>query len=111
MTRDWVDWRIAATASLSGSAVRATSATSAAEGANRTATASEPALGFVKSLTREQVDGSENKVIAWKGGGNDRKMKGNDYLQQFALPNFYFFVTTAYDILRHRGVPLGKQDF
>jgi len=37
-------------------------------------------------------------------------MKGNDYLQQFALPNFYFFVTTAYDILRHRGVPVGKRD-
>ena len=71
----------------------------------------ETALGFVKSLTREQIDGSENKVIAWKGGGNDRKMKGNDYLQQFALPNFYFFVTTAYDILRHRGVPLEKRDF
>ncbi|MFI4959537.1 MAG: DUF1993 family protein [Lysobacterales bacterium] len=44
-------------------------------------------------------------------GGNERKMKGNDYLQQFALPNFYFFVTTAYDILRHRGVPIGKRDF
>src|ERR1051326_3648815 len=71
----------------------------------------ETALAFVKSLTREQVDGAESKVIAWKGGGNDRKMKGNDYLQQFALPNFFFFVTTAYDILRHRGVPLGKRDF
>ncbi|HEV2097290.1 MAG TPA: DUF1993 domain-containing protein, partial [Stellaceae bacterium] len=71
----------------------------------------ETALGFVKSLTREQVDGGENKVIAWKGGANDRKMKGTDYLQQFALPNFFFFVTTAYDILRHRGVPLGKRDF
>jgi hypothetical protein len=44
-------------------------------------------------------------------GGNDRKMKGNDYLQQFALPNFFFFVTTAYNMLRHRGVPLGKRDF
>src|SRR6185437_104222 len=71
----------------------------------------ETALGFVKSLKREQVDGTEDKVIAWKGGGNDRKMKGTDYLQQFALPNFYFFVTTAYDILRHRGVPIGKRDF
>jgi uncharacterized protein len=71
----------------------------------------ENALSFVKSLTREQVDGAENKIIAWKGGGNDRKMKGNDYLQQFALPNFFFFVTTAYDILRHRGVPLEKRDF
>jgi len=38
-------------------------------------------------------------------------MKGTDDLQQFALPNFYFIVTTAYDILRHRGVPLGKRDF
>src|SRR5262249_17046290 len=71
----------------------------------------ETALGFVKSLTRAQVDGAEGKVIAWTGGGNDRKMKGNDYLQQFALPNFFFFVTTAYNILRHRGVPLGKRGF
>jgi uncharacterized protein len=68
----------------------------------------ETALGFVKSLTRAQIDGAEGKVIAWTAGGNDRKMKGNDYLQQFALPNFFFFVTTAYDILRHRGVPLGS---
>jgi uncharacterized protein len=71
----------------------------------------ETALGFVKSLTRAQVDGAEDKVIAWTAGGNDRKMKGKDYLQQFALPNFFFFVTTAYNILRHRGVPLGKRDF
>ena len=71
----------------------------------------ETALGFVKSLTRAQVDGAEGKVIAWTAGGNDRKMKGNDYLQQFALPNLFFFVTTAYNILRHRGVPLGKRDF
>jgi len=71
----------------------------------------ETALGFVKSLTRAQVDGAEGKVIAWMAGGNERKLKGNDYLQQFALPNFYFFATTAYDILRHRGVPVGKRDF
>ena len=68
-------------------------------------------LSFVKSLTRAQVDGAEDKIIAWSGGGNDRKLKGNDYLQQFALPNFFFFVTTAYNILRHRGVPIGKRDF
>jgi hypothetical protein len=48
---------------------------------------------------------------AWTAGGNDRKLKGNDYLQQFALPNFFFFVTTAYNILRHRGIPIGKRDF
>ena len=39
----------------------------------------ETALAFVKSLTRAQVDGAEGKVIAWTAGGNDRKMKGNDY--------------------------------
>ena len=71
----------------------------------------ETALGFVKSLNCAQVDGAESKIIAWTAGGNDRKMKGNDYLQQFALPNFFFFVTTAYNILRHRGVPIGKRDF
>jgi len=71
----------------------------------------ETALAFVKSLPRAQVDGAEDKVIAWSAGGNDRKIKGNDYVQQFGLPNFFFFVTTAYDILRHRGVPLGKRDF
>jgi hypothetical protein len=63
----------------------------------------ETALGFVKSLARAQVDGAEGKVIAWTAGANNRKMKGNDYLQQFALPNFFFFVTTAYDILRLMG--------
>ena len=71
----------------------------------------ETALTFVKSLTRAQIDGAEDKTIAWTAGGSERKMKGNDYLQQFALPNFYFFVTTAYNILRHRGVPVGKRDF
>ena len=71
----------------------------------------ETALGFVNSLTRAQVDGSEDKTIAWTAGGNERKMKGSDYLRQFGLANFFFFVTTAYDILRHRGVAIGKRDF
>jgi uncharacterized protein len=71
----------------------------------------ETALAFVKALTRDQIEGAADKTIAWTAGGNERKMKGHDYLQQFALPNFYFFVTTAYDILRHRGVPIGKRDF
>ena len=62
----------------------------------------------MKSLNRAQIDGAESKVITWTAGGNDRKMNGNDYLHQFALPNFFFFVTTAYNILRHRGVPIGK---
>jgi hypothetical protein len=71
----------------------------------------EDSLAFVNTLTRAQIDGSEDKVISWMAGGAERKMKGADYLQQFALPNFFFFVTTAYDILRHRGVVVGKRDF
>src|SRR5262249_50836085 len=71
----------------------------------------ETALGFVKSLTRAQVDGAEDKVIAWTGGGKGRKMKGKEYLRQFALPNCLYLLTRAYNILRHRGVPLGKRDF
>jgi len=71
----------------------------------------EDSLAFVKTLTRAQIDGTEDKVISWMAGGNERKLKGVDYLRQFALPNFFFFVTTAYDILRHRAVPLGKRDF
>jgi hypothetical protein len=68
-------------------------------------------LAFVKTLTRAQIDGSEDKVISWMAGSAERKMKGADYLRQFGLSNFYFFVTTAYNILRHRGVPVGKRDF
>ena len=71
----------------------------------------EDSLAFVKTLTRAQIEGTENKDIVWSAGGNERKMKGAAYLQQFGLPNFFFFVTTAYDILRHRGVPVGKRDF
>jgi len=71
----------------------------------------EDSLTFVKSLTRAQIEDTEDKDIVWSAGGNDRKMKGAAYLQQFGLPNFFFFVTTAYDILRHRGLPLVKRDF
>ncbi len=71
----------------------------------------EDSLAFVKSLKRAQIEGAEDKDIVWTAGSNTRKMKGAAYLQQFGLPNFFFFVTTAYDILRHRGVPLGKRDF
>jgi hypothetical protein len=59
----------------------------------------ETALGFVKSLTRAQVDGAEGKVIAWTGGGNDRKMKGNDYLQQFAPAEFFLLCNDGVDRL------------
>jgi hypothetical protein len=71
----------------------------------------ERSLAFVKSLTPAQIDGSEDKEIAWLAGTRQMSFKGQAYLQWFALPNFYFFVTTAYNILRHRGVEIGKRDF
>jgi hypothetical protein len=68
----------------------------------------ETALGFVKSLTPAQLDGAEGKVVTWTAGGNERKLKGNDYLQQFRAAEFLLLRD---DILRHRGVPVGKRDF
>ena len=94
-------------AGVAGPAMAAVDDTSFAAAKQRV----ETALGFVNSLTRAQVEGAEEKTITWTAGGSERKLKGTDYLQQFALPNFYFFVTTAYGILRHRGVPVGKRDF
>jgi len=71
----------------------------------------EDSLAFVNTLTRAQIDGTEEKVITFGPPASPRKLTGEAYLRQFALPNFFFFVTTAYNILRHRGVPLGKMDF
>jgi uncharacterized protein len=68
-------------------------------------------IAFIKSVTPAQVDGSEDKTIELKVGGKDLKFSGMQYLLGFAYPNFYFHVATAYNILRHNGVPLGKSDF
>ncbi len=66
---------------------------------------------FVGSVTAAEVDGSEAKEITLTVGGRPLTFDGQRYLLYFALPNFYFHVTTAYDILRHNGVELGKRDF
>ena len=58
-----------------------------------------------------QIDGTEDKDITLKLGANERKFTGQALLLNFILPNFYFHVTTAYDILRHNGVELGKRDY
>ena len=68
-------------------------------------------LDFIKTFKPAQIDGSEAKEIALKLGGRDVKFTGMQYLLGHATPNFYFHVTTAYDILRHNGVELGKRDF
>jgi hypothetical protein len=69
------------------------------------------ALEFIGSFTPGQIDGSEAKTITLQMRAGEMSFAGQDYLLGFALPNFYFHVTTAYNILRHNGVPLGKADF
>jgi hypothetical protein len=66
---------------------------------------------FISSLKREQFDGAEERQISLKVGGQPMSFIGQDYLIHFALPNFYFHATTAYAILRHNGLDLGKRDF
>ncbi|MBE0613629.1 MAG: DUF1993 family protein [Burkholderiales bacterium] len=68
-------------------------------------------VAFVQSIQAAQIDGSEDKVIVLKLGGTEVKFNGMQYLLGFALPNFYFHATTAYDILRHNGVELAKRDY
>lgn len=69
-------------------------------------------IAHVQSFKPAQIDGSENRPIEIKPpNGNVRKYQGMNYLFDSVYPNFFFHVTTAYDILRHNGVELGKLDF
>jgi len=68
-------------------------------------------IDFVDSFKPAQIDGSEEKNIHLKLGPLEVDWKGMQYLLGFALPNFYFHVVTAYDILRHNGVEIGKRDY
>jgi uncharacterized protein len=68
-------------------------------------------IAFVKTLDAKKIDESAEREITFPLGPNKGHMKGADYLHHFAMPNFYFHVTTAYDILRHCGVEIGKRDF
>lgn len=66
---------------------------------------------FLESVPAESINGREDADIEVKTGRGSFQFKGRAYLLGFALPNFYFHVTTAYAILRHNGVPLGKMDY
>jgi hypothetical protein len=68
-------------------------------------------LKFIESVKPAQVDGSEEREVVLKLRAGELKFSGLDYLFGFAYPNFFFHVTTAYNILRHNGVELGKRDF
>ena len=68
-------------------------------------------LDYLAAVIPADLDGSEDKLIPLKVRGEDVQWKAQDYLFNSVMPNFYFHVTTAYDILRHNGVPVGKRDF
>jgi hypothetical protein len=66
---------------------------------------------FVQGVDPAQIDGSEGRDITLTLGGQPRTFPGQAYLLYFALPNFFFHLTTAYAILRHNGISIGKADF
>ncbi len=68
-------------------------------------------VAFLQSLGPELIEGSEERAIVLKLRGQETRFTGQSYLLNYALPNFFFHAATAYDILRHNGVEIGKQDF
>jgi uncharacterized protein len=68
-------------------------------------------LDFIGGLKREQFADAATRTVTIKIGGKDMELKGAAYLSSAVLPNFYFHVTTAYNILRHNGLEIGKGDF
>lgn len=68
-------------------------------------------VAYLESIKAEQLDGSEDKTVSWKTQSSTRTMQGMPYLLSHVTPNVYFHVTTAYAILRHCGLEIGKQDF
>jgi hypothetical protein len=69
-------------------------------------------VDFIKALSPAKIDGTEDKPVTLVfPNGNKREFTGQSLLLNFCLPNFYFHATTAYDILRHCGVEVGKRDF
>ena len=71
----------------------------------------EKTVAWLKTVKPEQLDGTEEKPVTIKMQDRELNFKGLELLLNRSLPNFYFHATTAYDILRHNGVELGKRDF
>ncbi len=68
-------------------------------------------IDFLGTLPASSFDGAEERELTIKAGGADMTFSGLDFARGWSLPNFYFHVATAYAILRHNGVELGKRDF
>lgn len=68
-------------------------------------------VAYLQGFTPEQFVGSEDLTVTWQTRSSSKSMQGLPYLFHHVLPNLYFHVTTAYDILRRAGIELGKADF
>jgi len=68
-------------------------------------------LDFLATFRPEQFEGCETRELELKLGSHSVNFTGQSYLLGFVLPNFYFHMTTAYNLLRHNGLDLGKRDF
>ncbi|NUZ07794.1 DUF1993 domain-containing protein [Piscinibacter koreensis] len=66
---------------------------------------------YLSSVPADRIDGTEDRDVVVPRRDTSITMKGEDYLRHFALPNFFFHVTTVYALLRHNGVELGKLDY
>ena len=71
----------------------------------------EKTIAFLRTIEPIQIDGTEEKDIVIKRGDKETRYKGMQFLLGHATPNFYFHVTTTYNILRHNGVEIGKRDY
>ena len=68
-------------------------------------------IAYIQTVKPAQIDGTEDKEIVVKRGDKETRYKGMQFLLGHAVPNVYFHVTTAYNILRHNGVEIGKRDY
>lgn len=68
-------------------------------------------IDYLHGVQAGSVDGGEKREIRFKAGPRELHFTGEDYVRNFVLPNFYFHLTTAYGLLRHKGVALGKLDY
>lgn len=68
-------------------------------------------IEFLEAVPRSAFDGRDDAEVLLRTGKGTKALVGRSYVLEFSLPNFFFHVTTAYDLLRYKGVPIGKADF
>ena len=71
----------------------------------------EKTQAFLATVDRTMIDGQEERQVTIKSREGEAHFTAQRYLLQFALPNFFFHLTTAYGVLRHKGMPIGKMDY